>query len=368
MPLLQPPLPVYGDNLMRVEIDGSGEPNLIRLPNANNHMNTSRSYGGGGSPAVAFISRNLDYDETARVFNSGHSVFTPEMATGEPDASRSRRFDEAIWMPDTRRPAETNWLELDYARPARIEIIRIYETRTLPPGGEIYLTGVSGTNILRIPMSSAKTTPLGPAGSKIMEFSFPLTSEPVKTIRLDFGITRARDIALDAVEVSGSSGSAWAADARASSDNSAAFMASSVGSDSIESLRAEVPISEWSEDWLAYTPFDIIAISSADLDSAPPGVLSALGNYLLAGGDIIVFGKDALPSAWRSDRQISLPDGASYLAVSAAASRFHWKRFRCSIPKQRKYCVTRQKILRSTGSHCLMMPARPTTSFVWWKI
>ncbi|MEI9864630.1 MAG: hypothetical protein WDN00_08770 [Limisphaerales bacterium] len=286
-------------------------------------MNSSRTYGrggGGGSPAVAFISRNLDYDAAAQVFNSGHSVYAAELATGEPDAMRGHRFDEATWMPDTRRMAETNWLELDYAKPSRIESIRIYAMRTLPSDGEIHLASISGTNILRIPMSSASsmpspvTIPGGSSGVKVTEFSFPLTAESVKTVRLDFGTARARDISIDAVEVSGPSGSAWAEEARASSDNSSAFMSSPGGSDSIESLRAEAPISEWSEDWLAYTPFDIIAISSADFDSAPPAVISALGNYLLAGGDIIVFGKDALPSAWRSAKQISLADGMEYHA------------------------------------------------------
>src|SRR5258705_5913970 len=85
VPLLQPPLPANGDGMMRVQIDGVGVPNSIRLPNANNHINANRSYGGGSS-SVAFISRNLDYDAAARVLNSGRGQFTAAMATDAPDS------------------------------------------------------------------------------------------------------------------------------------------------------------------------------------------------------------------------------------------------------------------------------------------
>ena len=80
------------------------------------------------------------------------------------------------------------------------------------------------------------------------------------------------------------------------------------------SLRAEAPISEWSEDWLAYTPFDIIFLSSADFDSAPSSVTAALENYLFAGGNIVVFGKDTVPAAWHSAGKTTLPDGVQYQA------------------------------------------------------
>ncbi len=33
VPLLQPPLPAYGDSMLNVQIDGGNDPNLIRMPN-----------------------------------------------------------------------------------------------------------------------------------------------------------------------------------------------------------------------------------------------------------------------------------------------------------------------------------------------
>jgi hypothetical protein len=96
-------------------------------------------------------------------------------------------------------------------------------------------------------------------------------------------MTAALQIAIDAVEISGPGGSQWAADARASSDNSASAALSGPAAPprrSTESLRAESPVSEWSENWLAYTPFDAMTLNAADLNSMPPAVLSAIGDYL----------------------------------------------------------------------------------------
>ena len=139
VPLLQPPLPVSGDGMMRVEIDGGGgDPNLIRMPNANNHMNSGRSPG-GGLEAVALISRNLDYDAATRVLNSGRGQFTAEMATGAPDAGGRMGINPNSWMPDTSRSGDTNWLELVYAPPIKADRMLIYHTQPLPADGTIIL-------------------------------------------------------------------------------------------------------------------------------------------------------------------------------------------------------------------------------------
>ncbi|HXI73008.1 MAG TPA: hypothetical protein VNN22_21925 [Verrucomicrobiae bacterium] len=311
--LLQPPLPANGDGMIRVGIDGGGgEPNLIRLPNANNHINASRSYGGSGLTTVAFISRNLDYDDVARVFNSERGQFSAAMATDAPDSSGSTGYIPTAWMPDTRHYGATNWLELDYATPMKAERLLIYHTQPLPSGGTIILSGSSGTNLTRLTMSGGTAIS---RGRDETEFTFPATAQPVKTVRLEFGKAPPASIAIDAVQLIGSSGNAWAADARASSDNSAAAATRSYGgsgSDATESLRAEAPVSEWSDNWLAYTPFDVIALNSLDVNSAPPAVAAALWSYLQAGGNVIIFGNDALPATWRSSNQTVLPDGVEY--------------------------------------------------------
>jgi len=305
--LLQPPLAAQGDGSIRVEVDSRHE-GEVRAPNANNHCNY---YSRGGEPATVFISRSLDYDAVERVFNANHGAFTAAMATGTPDTASGGGYQPTTWMPDTRASGQTNWLELDYT-PQPVDKIRIYCTMSLPTSGEILLTGISGTNVAHIPMSSRRTSGTGHTSGMVPEFSFPITSEPVKIVRLNFGKAPPYSIAIDAVEISGPSGSAYASDARASSDNSALASSHTPGGarvDTIEGLRSESPVSEWSENWLAYTPFDAIVLNAADLSSMPPAVFSAIGDYLQAGGNILLSGRNELPEAWRSSQKITLRDG-----------------------------------------------------------
>ena len=310
--LLQPPLPSQGDGSIRVEVDGRRE-GQVRAPNANNHCN---QYSRGGSQmATVFISRSLNFDEVERVFQANHSAFTAALATGAPDAgSRGVGGNAATsWMPDTRRGNQTNWLELEYATPQVVNKIFMHITQSPSTVGFIALLGVSGTNLVQIPMASG--SPVSSSGSvTVVDFAIPPTSEPVKTVRLNFGKEQAWRIGIDAVEISGPSGSQWAASARASSDNSASAAAYTgrPNPDAVESLRAESPVTEWSENWLAYTPFDAVFLNAADVSSMSPAVRSALGDYLSAGGNIVVSGKTDWPAAWHPAQKKKLLDGVGY--------------------------------------------------------
>ena len=305
--LLQPPLPAQGDSSIRVEVDNRHE-GEVRAPNANNHCN---NYSRGGRVATVFISRSLDYDAVQRVFQASSGAFTAAKAVGAPDASASGGrggYQPTTWMPDTRRGNQTNWLELDYATPQTADKIFVHQTQPPTSAGFITLVGVSGTNLVKIPMSAGVSTSSS-GSSWIVEFSIPATSEPVKTVVLNFGKEPAWRIAIDAVQISGSTGTQWAANARASSDNSASassYAPGSVNADVVESLRAESPVSEWSENWLGYSPFDAVVIGAADLSSIPPAVLAALGDYLHCGGNIVLLGKNELPAAWRPARELQI--------------------------------------------------------------
>jgi hypothetical protein len=308
--LLQPPLPAQGDSSIRVEVDNRHE-GEVRAPNANNHCNY---YSRGGQAATVFISRSLDYDAVERVFHANRGAFTPAMAVGAPDSSAGRGgYRPTTWMPDTRRGSQTNWLELDYSSPQTVNKIVVYNTQSPSSSGFIVLVGASGTNIAKISMSSGNNSSSGSGWQT--EFSIPTTAEPVKTIRLDFGKAAPWSIAIDAVQISGPSGSQWASDARASSDNSASagsYAPGSVNADAVESLRAESPVSEWSENWLAYSPFDAIVLNAADMSSLSPAVLGAIGDYLSAGGNVVLPGKTDLPAAWHPWRKQNLRDGVDY--------------------------------------------------------
>jgi hypothetical protein len=305
--LLQPPLPANGDSSIRVEVDGHHE-GEVHAPNANSHCS---NYSGRGGQATVFVSRSLNYDAVEHVFNASHGGFTAAMAIGTPDAS-GYGMQSVEWVPDTRQYGQSNWLELDYTTPQVVNHIVIYGTQSLTVPGGIVLIGTGGTNIETIPMTSGRNSSSGSGWTK--EFTFSDTVAPVKTVRLEFGTARPYSIAVDAVEVSGATNSQWASDARASSDNSAAAGSYTSGGeqDATESLRAESPVAEWSENWLAYSPFDAVVLSDSDLNSMSPAVLTAVGDYLQAGGNVVLPGRKDLPAAWHSYAIKSLKDGVEY--------------------------------------------------------
>lgn len=312
--LLQPPLPANGDGNVRVEVDGRHE-GEVRAPNANSHCNQYSR--GGDHLATVLISRSLNFDDSERVFKSQHDAFTAAMAVGPPDAKTAVAggYATTSWMPDTRRNNRTNWLELDYATPQVVNKIFIHSTQTPTTSGDITLIGISGTNLAQIAMTAGAS--VSSSGSTtIVEFAIPTTSEPVKTVRLNFGKEHPWRIGIDAVEISGTAPAPaqWASAARASSDNSAsaASYGARANADVVETLRAESPVAEWSENWLAYTPFDVIVLNAADLGSLSAAVRSALGDYVSAGGNVVLSGKTDLPAAWHPAQKKNLADGVEY--------------------------------------------------------
>lgn len=306
--LLLPPLPSQGDSSIHVVLD-DGHEGDIHAPNANDHCN---EYGRSQSFTTVFISRSLDDNAVEHLFHANQTGFTAAMAVGPPDAS-GMGMQPMAWTPDTRRYGETNWLELDYAKPQMVDTIVLYETQSTRHHGTITMIGASGTNLEVIPMTSGSTTSSG--SGWISKFHFTATTQPVKTLRLNFGKTVPYSISVDAVQISGPTDSQWASDARASSDNSAQASAYSGGMgspDPVESMRAESPVTEWSETWLAYSPFDCIVLGAGDLSSMSPGVFNAIEDYIHAGGNVILFGATDLPSAWHPWSSNKLDGGTEY--------------------------------------------------------
>lgn len=305
--LLQPPLPAMGDNTIRVEVDGdnSGE---VHAPNANNHCN---AYSRSGVMATVFISRSLDFDAIEKVFQANQGGFTAGKAVGPPDV-RTRGISTEAWMPDARRGGRTNWLELDYT-PQTVDHVSLYFVKVPATPGDMLLTDATGTNKIQLPFSSG--TGSWSSATWILEFTLPTPMSAVKTVQLNFGTEPPYNVGVDAVQISGPAGKQWAADARASSDNSASagsFTGSGSSGDTVTSLRAEAPVTEWSENWLAYTPFDAVALSATDLESMPAAVLTALGDYLAAGGNVVLFGTTSLPAAWHAAKTKQRFDGTEY--------------------------------------------------------
>jgi len=307
--LLQPPLPLQGDGSIGVVVDGRHE-GEVHAPNANDHCSF---YSRGGQQAAVLVSRSLDYDATSHAFEANAGAFSAAKAVGAPDASGGG-WQANAWMPDTRRYGLTNWLEVDYATPQPVNQITVYNTQSPSVAGTVaILIGTSGTNIAKATFSSSRSNPSGPGW--IIDFTLPVTSVPVKTVRLDFGKNPPHTIGVDAVQITGPTGSQWASDARASSDNTASagsYGHSGPGTESVESLRSESPVAEWSENWLAYSPFEAVIFNAADQAAMTPAVFAALGNYIHAGGNVVLLGASELPPAWHAVSSTKLHDGAKY--------------------------------------------------------
>jgi hypothetical protein len=65
-------------------------------------------------------------------------------------------------------------------------------------------------------------------------------------------------------------------------------------------LPYDVALNEWSANWLAYSQFDGMIITSEELREMPSGVRSALWSYLECGGSLQVIGSWEVPNEWRS--------------------------------------------------------------------
>jgi hypothetical protein len=317
VPLFQPPLRAYGNGRIGVAVDGRFA-GTVPAPNANRHASHHHHAHHHPQPTVTVLSgRGINPEEFLR-FVQGTSL-SAIMATGAPDSGGGVGSTGAFWMPDpsARGP---HWIELDYEKPAPIDRVRVFEHQKLPASsGEIILLNPAGQMLARV-----IKPPRSPGAHKSswVEASFPLTSEPVKTVRLEFPGGGA-PVGIDAVQVLGPHGEAWASDARASSSSPAGSLghasasmlaryglAGSAGSFNV--IRSELATGEWSEHWLAYTPYDAIALTVQEWESVPPTIRAALWRYAECGGTLFIFGKTDIPEPWRSFAQSGFTGGTSF--------------------------------------------------------
>ncbi|HLP78256.1 MAG TPA: hypothetical protein VK327_15230, partial [Candidatus Paceibacterota bacterium] len=314
VPIWQPPLPQNGSGVMRIYVDDE-DLGTMGMP-GNSHI--TRSGSGGMIPSTVLVSRSLNFDDLNNALKLENDAFSAAMATGPNDSGRRRGTVPTAWNPDSSAPGP-HWLELDYDPPIKADRLQLYETMGTPPISQVILTGVSGTNFPAI--TSFPYVPPGPGGRRPRsavpgsprEISFPLTPEPVKTVRIDFGSTYAGMISVDAVQLEGSGTSGWASSARASSRSTGSSSyppgMGGPGHEANHLLRSELPASEWSDSWLSFTCFDAVALTANDLRAMPPAVQEALWRYTECGGNLMVFGSGAVPQSWRSARKSSLAGG-----------------------------------------------------------
>jgi len=93
-------------------------------------------------------------------------------------------------------------------------------------------------------------------------------------------------------------------------------------------LRSELPVGQWSENWLGYSCFDAILMTDKDAEELPQQVQLALRRYLECGGAIVIHG-NAVPAAFSQGGD---PNGSGGFYVGfgrvtavSAGSAVEWK-------------------------------------------
>jgi hypothetical protein len=152
-----------------------------------------------------------------------------------------------------------------------------------------------------------------------VEFSVGATNVgPVNTVHIDFYGMNANNISIDAVELIGPSGSAYAATATASSEGGNSSTHGGGGynpatrMETYATVRSEVAPALWGENWLSYTPYDGVMVTAGDLKASPPPATSALWRYVEGGGNLLILGESDVPEPWRSRGRARLADGWRY--------------------------------------------------------
>ena len=79
----------------------------------------------------------------------------------------------------------------------------------------------------------------------------------------------------------------------------------STGSASYELIDLGFPVSAWSTDWLGFSRYDGVVVTSEDVRKMPSDVQSALWEYVECGGALLVLGGNNLPDNWTSRVEMS---------------------------------------------------------------
>jgi len=98
------------------------------------------------------------------------------------------------------------------------------------------------------------------------------------------------------------------------------------GENEVAYLAYKSPTSEWSANWVAYSSFDGVVITSEELRDAPDAVRSALWSFAECGGSLLIVGAWEIPGQWRSRRVTSVE-------VEEEKSGVLWKKFSQPLPE-----------------------------------
>lgn len=100
---------------------------------------------------------------------------------------------------------------------------------------------------------------------------------------------------------------------------------------------SELPVTEWSSNWLAYSRYDGVVLTASQLQAMPPAVRQAVLRYVECGGSMLVVGSWQPPASWprmsplRSAMPVYTPAFGSCMVVTNGLSAAVWQAFGRSV-------------------------------------
>lgn len=303
LPILQPALPVYGRNNAVIYVDGRNVGNVVMSGGFTHAISHYASI----TERTILVSRSLDSSAldgalskgVGAVLHGGHN-YSPDRALGSPDVPKGRTgvYQPEAWLPAHSGPGH-HWLEVDFGTPVIPSKIRLTMSGHSDVVTRIDLFGEKGKTIVSIANTNASKRSSG--RFQAFDMSTASVTQQVHRVRVQLDTHGKGSFGIDSIQLIGKTNSPFATAARASSSYSTMAHGSSRSStpDYPKALRAEWEVSEWSDNWMAFTAFDMIALHARDLRTMPAAVLEAVWRYTEAGGILAVIGKVNVPAPWQ---------------------------------------------------------------------
>lgn len=102
-------------------------------------------------------------------------------------------------------------------------------------------------------------------------------------------------------------------------------------------VHSELAVTEWSSNWLAYSRYDGVVLTAAQIQAMPPAVRQAVLRYVECGGSLLVVGEWQPPASWprmsplRSAMPVYAPAFGSCTVVTTHLSATVWNTFSRSV-------------------------------------
>ena len=318
-PILQPALPMFGANLASVEINGRGA-GVIEMAGHYSHGNFGR---GAAAQRTVLVSRTINETDLENAVKRrsvrGYAGmdYSADQATGAPNVPAGRSgYQQRAWLP-SRSGAGAEWLEVDFWPAMKADRLTLLKSGPHDSVRLVKLIDDRGLQFKTVTNTNRSRT----SRSRYHSFDIPLgvVTQEVKRVRIEFDTyRRSGTVGVDAVRLWSGSTNRYASAARASSTYASSFSSSyrrsSSTADHPTIMKAEWEIPDWSDNWLAYTAFDMVVVHSTDFGGMSPAVKEALWRYTEAGGVLTVFGKAEIPAPW-NDRMVSSIGGVARYSV-----------------------------------------------------